>query len=55
MREKFDSILGKVREKDEGKGGGGETLPEWIVDDCNSKEIAKINGILASKNIKFAF
>lgn len=35
--------------------GEGETLPEWIADDCSSKEIAIINGILASKNINFAF
>lgn len=35
--------------------GDGESLPDWISDDCSSKEIAKINQILASKNINFSF
>ena len=32
-----------------------ESLADWISDDCTSKEIAKINQILASKNINFSF
>lgn len=35
--------------------GEGESLADWISDDCNSNEIAKINSILASKSINFSF
>ena len=35
--------------------GDGKSLLDWISDDCSSKEIAKINQILASKNINFSF
>lgn len=35
--------------------GGESGLVEWINDDCSNAEIAKINAILASKNIDFSF
>lgn len=35
--------------------GSKSGLVEWINDDCSSDEIAKINAILASKNINFSF
>lgn len=34
---------------------GGDNLADWVSDDCNSKEIATINRILANKNINFVF
>jgi hypothetical protein len=35
--------------------GGESGLVEWICNDCSNSEIAKINAILASKNIDFSF
>lgn len=35
--------------------GSESGLVEWINDDCSNDEIAKINAILASKNINFSF
>lgn len=35
--------------------GSKSGLVEWINDDCSNDEIAKINAILASKNINFSF
>lgn len=35
--------------------GSESGLVEWINDDCSNSEIAKINAILASKNIDFSF
>ncbi len=35
--------------------GSESGLVEWINDDCSSDEVAKINAILAGKNINFSF
>lgn len=35
--------------------GSESGLAEWLNDDCSADEIAKINAILASKNINFSF
>lgn len=56
----YSDLMMVMKAFGERKGFGGwlgskSGLVEWINDDCSNAEIAKINAILASKNINFSF